>query len=140
MVGNGGFEEVELERGYYRITFKGNDATSKERASDFALLRASELMKNNQCNAFKVVRASDEVRTGGLLLPQTQTTNVSLSSFGNTTTGNSTSTRYGGGVATLYFPKTTLEVKCVTENPDVEKGIYETDFINSSLKSKYKIK
>ena len=39
----GGFTETQLAPDAYRIVFNGNSSTSKERAQDFALLRAAEL-------------------------------------------------------------------------------------------------
>jgi hypothetical protein len=39
----GGFTETQLSPDAYRIVFHGNSSTSKERAQDFALLRAAEL-------------------------------------------------------------------------------------------------
>ncbi|MHA3059905.1 CC0125/CC1285 family lipoprotein [Acinetobacter sp. ANC 4636] len=139
-IGNGGFDDTQLAPNYYRVTFKGNEKTSKERAKDFALLRASELMKQNGCQSFKVVKENDEVRTGDIFLPQTHTTNINTTQFGNYSTGTATTTSYGGGVAKLHFPKAIIEVLCVTDLPDISKNIYDTNFLNKSLKDKYKIK
>lgn len=139
-IGNGGFDDTQLSPNYYRVTFKGNERTSKERAKDFALLRASELMKQKGCPSFKVVKENNEVRTGNLFLPQAQTTNLSTTQFGNYSTGMATTTSYGGGVAKLYFPKVTIEILCVADLPDASNNIYDTDFLNKSLKEKYKIK
>ena len=55
IIGNGGFEDIELAPNYFQVVFKGNDATSEEKASDFALLRVSDLMLERDCNTFKVV-------------------------------------------------------------------------------------
>jgi len=40
----GGFSETRLAPDVFRITFRGNGYTSAERAQDFALLHASELV------------------------------------------------------------------------------------------------
>lgn len=139
-IGNGGFDETKLSDKYYRVTFKGNEKTSQERALDFALLRASDLMQSSGCKSFQVVKQSVNFKPVGLLLPQTQTTNLSSTQFGSYASGTATTTNYGGGVAMLNFPKAVIEVACTAEEVDVSKGIYSTDFINASLKEKYKVK
>lgn len=138
-IGNGGFEDVELASNYFRISFKGNEKTSKERAFDFTLLRASELMLARNCPSFLVVKSNEEVRKSALFIPQTQTTYSTATSYGNTAYGSSNTTIAGGGMATLYFPKVVMEIKCTTDLPDIEKNIYDAKFINHSLKTKYKI-
>ena len=138
-IGNGGFEDVELAPNYFRVTFRGNEKTSKERATDFTLLRASDLMLERNCPSFVVVKSSEEVRKGSLFIPQTQTTYSNATAYGNTAYGTATTTTMGGGFATLHFPKVTMEVKCTADLPDLEKNIYDVKFINKSLKTKYKI-
>lgn len=138
-IGNGGFEDIELEPGYYRVTFKGNEKTSKERANDFALLRASELFESKGCNSFKVIKSNNEINSGSVFIPQTQYTTANLTNYGSTAIGSAHSTTYGGGLINLHFPKTTLEAKCTEEKPDVQNGIYSTQFIKNAIRSKYKI-
>lgn len=136
---SGGFEETELEPGYFRVTFKGNDATSKERTADFALLRASELMEQKGCSSFRVVNWADNSRSGALFLPQTQSTLASATVVGNSAFGNATTSTYGGGVVGVVYPRISLDVKCSTDAPNLEQHIYDTKFINRSLKAKYKV-
>lgn len=136
---SGGFEETELEPGHFRVTFKGNDSTSKERATDFALLRASDLMMEKGCSAFKVLNQTDNSRSSALYLPQTQTTNASATIMGNSAFGNATTSTYGGGMLGIVFPRISLDVKCSTDVPNLEQHIYDTKFINQSLKTKYKV-
>lgn len=138
-IGNGGFEDVELSPDYFRVSFNGNEKTSKERATDFALLRASDLMLERSCPSFLVVKSSEEVRKGNLFIPQTQTTYSNATAYGNTAYGTANTTTLGGGLATLHFPKVVMEVKCTNDRPDLENKIYDTKFINKSLKAKYKI-
>lgn len=138
-VGNGGFDDTELAPKYFRVTFKGNEKTSLERATDFALLRTAELMQNKQCESFEIVKSTNEIRKGNIFLPQTQSTNVQVTNFGSTSVGNATTTNYGGGMAVLNFPKVTMESKCSDMKPDIQKSIYDTGFIINTLKHKYKI-
>lgn len=135
----GGFEDIELAPNYFRITFKGNAHTGQEKAHDFALLRAAELMSSRGCSAFEVVKSNSEVHEASIYIPQTQSTNATVSSFGNTTYGNATTTTYGGGQVKQYFPRTSMDVKCSEKSASVEDGVFDTTFIQRSLKQKYKI-
>ncbi|MDB0280628.1 hypothetical protein CTY88_03950 [Acinetobacter seifertii] len=139
-INGGGFNEVELAPNYFKVSFSGNEVTSKEKARDFALLRASDLMLARNCKSFQVLKTSDDSSSGQYFLPQTQTTNANVSVYGNSAYGNATTTTYGGGLVRAHYPKITLEVQCSTETWDLNKGIYDTNFINKSLKEKYKIK
>lgn len=136
---DGGFEELELAPNYFRISFKGNEVTSNEKVEDFALLRATDLMLERGCMTFKIVKSSNDSRYSNLYLPQTQTTNANVTSYGNAIYGNSTTSTYGGGIAQMVRSKATLEVTCSSEENNYEKGILDTQFLNSSLKKKYQL-
>lgn len=41
---NGGYSDIQLSENMFRISFSGNDLTSKSQVKDFALLRAANLM------------------------------------------------------------------------------------------------
>ena len=140
IIGKGGFEDIELAPNYFQVVFKGNDATSEEKASDFALLRVSDLMLERDCNTFKVVKHTSNGRSGSVFLPQTQTTNTSAYGYGNSAFGNVTTTTYGGGLLRTYMPRITIEAKCSSEAVDIENGVYDTKFLNRSIKNKYKLK
>lgn len=139
IIGNGGFEDTELAPNYFRVVFKGNDATSEEKASDFALLRTSDLMIERGCNAFKVVKYTSNGRSSAIMLPQTQTTYASVNNIGNQTFGSATTSSVGGGLMRLYMPRITIEAKCSSGDADIENGVYDSKFINQSIKKKYKI-
>lgn len=139
-INGGGFSEVELAPNYFKVSFSGNEVTSKEKVKDFAILRASDLMLARNCGSFQVMKTSDNSSSGQYFVPQTQSTNANVSVYGNSAYGNSTTTTYGGGLVNVQYPKITIEVQCSQEKWDVSKGIYDTKFINESLKEKYKIK
>ncbi|MFX9871525.1 hypothetical protein ABTP57_04425 [Acinetobacter baumannii] len=136
---SGGFTDTELAPGYYRITFRGNGVTSGERVSDFALLRASELMINRQCKNFQVLNSKDTVNTSYYSTPQTTITNVSAYRYGNYINGNATSVSSGGGYEAVNRARSTIEVRCVNQEPDPSMNIFDANFINQRLKQKYKI-
>ena len=137
---NGGFDSVELEPNYFRVVFKGNEKTSRERVNDFALLRVSDLMLERNCSSFAVVKSSNDIKKSTLVLPTTQTTNTTVTSYGNTTFAQTNSTPSNiGFIGSLEFPRSTIEARCSNEAPNIDLGIYDSKFINNSLRSKYKI-
>lgn len=137
---NGGFDSLELEPNYFRVVFKGNEKTSRERASDFALLRVSDLMLERNCSSFAVVKSSNDVKKSAFMLPSTQTSNSTITSYGNTTFAQTSTTPSNiGFIGSLEFPRSTIEARCSSEAPNIELGIYDSKFINNSLRSKYKI-
>jgi hypothetical protein len=52
----GGFDETQLDRDVFRVTFKGNGYTAPERATDLALLRCAEITLANGHKYFAVCR------------------------------------------------------------------------------------
>ncbi|WP_336948627.1 CC0125/CC1285 family lipoprotein [Acinetobacter junii] len=136
----GGFEETELAPGYYRINFRGNAFTSGEKVSQYALLRASELMLERSCNSFEVLNGKDYVNTLYMETPRTSTTNASAYVYGNYATGSATTTSYGGGLQSINKASTTLDVRCVNQEADPSRNIYDSQFLNQKLKKKYRIK
>ena len=53
----GGFSETQLSENVFQVSFRGNGYTSRERASDFALLRSSELSLLNGYRYFIIIEA-----------------------------------------------------------------------------------
>ncbi len=136
----GGFEDLELSPGYYRVNFWGNGVTSGERVRDLALLRAAELASKNKCRSFQVMNGRNAVSSTLVSLPKTQTTNTNAHIYGNYITGQSTTTTYGGGVQSINRANTSIDVRCVNQEADPSIDIYDTDFLKQKLKEKYKIK
>jgi hypothetical protein len=129
----GGYRETWLAPDVVRVSFRGNGYTARERAQDFALLRASELTLSHGYSYFAIMNEADT---------------VSQSSF--TTAGHSYSTGsvnfYGGSASysgqTTYQPGQThsgLLIKCFKNQP---KGVdtFNASFLQSSIRQTYKIR
>lgn len=127
-----GFNETELTQNHFKITFQGNEKTSIERASDLALLRASELMMAKECGNFKVLNTANE-NSSSLVLPQTHNINAYSSAIQNRIHGDTNE------LSKVYAPKSTVEVGCATENVSAESKIYASASINESIRHKYGI-
>lgn len=59
-----GYSDIKLEDNTFRITFKANAFTKKERVFDFALLRAAEVIIDNNFEYFIVLNEDDYNITG----------------------------------------------------------------------------
>ena len=88
----------------------------------------------------QVINSNTEIRTGSILLPQNQNTTINSTSFNGMTTTSANTQIYGGGIATLHFPKVSMEISCSNEVADLSKNIYDISFVMRSLKTKYQIK
>lgn len=71
---SGGFAEQRIESNRYRVSFTGNEYTSRQRVENYLLFRAAELTLANGYDTFTIVRRDTErdvdVRTyGGMGYP-----------------------------------------------------------------------
>ncbi|MFC3093007.1 hypothetical protein DRW07_02155 [Alteromonas sediminis] len=130
---DGGFSETEIQPNVFNVRFLGNEFTSKERASDFAMLRASELCLSRNLNYMEVGNvATETIKTAHV--PGSSTTTASAQGFGNSAFGTSTTTYTPG--TDLYSPESGLTVKCVPKNSE---GSWDASFLSRSLKTKYQM-
>lgn len=143
----GGFSDTQLAPDVFRVTFKGNGYTSRERTADFALLRAAELCQTNGFPFFAVVTGQSGGTASSYTTPSTAYTTGSGSyqgvATGNTISGSysyaGTTTYNPGQTFTWFKPETGLLVQGFKEKPD---GIYTFDstFLVKSIKDRYNIK
>jgi len=113
------------------VNFKGNGFTSRERSSDFALLRCAELANNNGFEYFTIIDAQQYTDNRTYTTP-TQT-KAKVSVYGNTAYGSSTT--YGGQTYNISKPSNSNTVICFKEKP--EGFSYNVKFLIRSLKEKY---
>ena len=70
----GGFSETQLGENVFQVTFKGNAYTSRERVSDFNLLRSAEITLENGYRYFVIVDSEKYSKTGSYRTPTTSQT------------------------------------------------------------------
>lgn len=63
----GGFTDQRLDEIHYRVTFKGNDVTSREQVETFMLYRAAELTVSQGFDWFQMVHRDTENRGGAYI-------------------------------------------------------------------------
>ena len=57
---SGGFAEQRIEQNRYRVSFTGNEYTSRQRVENYLLFRAAELTLANGFDSFTIVRSATE--------------------------------------------------------------------------------
>ena len=134
----GGFSETMLAPDVVRIRFIGNAYTSGERAQDFALLRAAEVMLGNEFPYFAVLNETSDKQVGTYTAPGSSTTTGTVNTYGNYGTYTANTTYNPGQTYVFYKPESGLLVQGFNEKPT---NVYAFDaaFIVKSLKTKYKI-
>jgi len=135
----GGFSETQLGENVFRVSFKGNAYTSRERASDFNLLRSAEVALENGHNFFIIVDSEQYSKTGAYTTPTTSHTTGSAYAYGNYAHGSATTKTTGGKMYFFSKPRTTNTIICFKDKPESGGLVYDAAFIIKSIKTKYKI-
>lgn len=126
---NGGFSSTQLGENIFEVHFWGNEYTSSERASDFALLRSAELTLERGFNYFIIDGDENTQQTDVHTTPITSRTELTWRGW---------ETKYSGGrTYTTSRPHARKVVVCFKGKPDWPGLIYEAQFVAQSLKGKY---
>lgn len=148
---SGGFSETRLSENIFRVSFGGNVFTSRERASDFNLLRSAEIALKNGFSYFVIVNSEVYSKTITYTTPTTSHTTIYTTPTTSRTTGSayvygnyvhgSATTRTTGG-RTYYFskPGTTNTIVCFKDKPEIGGLVYDAYYLFKSIKGKYGIK
>ncbi|NOZ84016.1 MAG: hypothetical protein GXP60_04290 [Epsilonproteobacteria bacterium] len=136
----GGFSETRLGKNIFKVTFNGNVYTSRERASDFALLRSAELALKNGFKYFIIVNSEKYAKTEAYTTPITSYTTGSAYGTGNYAYGNTTTTTTGGQTYFYSKPSSTNTIVAFKKKPKVKGLIYNAKFVIKSIRNKYGIK
>ena len=147
----GGFSETRLAPDVFRVSFRGNAYTSRERTQDFALLRAAEFTLEHGYAYLSVVDAVETETIAPILVApgRARTTgNAHISGTGRRYGRNTTfSGQANYSETTTYTPPTTLTVakpasglliRCYHEKPE-GISVLDAKFLLESLRAKYKI-
>lgn len=130
---SGGYSEVQLAENVFKVTFRGNGYTSREKAADFALLRSAELALEHGFKYFAVIDDQNYANHSTYVTPTT--TNASAFASGNAAYG--TSTTYGGQSFLISKPSSTNMIMCFPEKP--EGFSFNAEFVAKSLRETYKV-
>ena len=147
---SGGYSETQLDENVFKVVFRGNEYTSRERVADFTLLRSAELAMQNGYKYFVIVDANSYTTNSTYTTPTTATTNVNSSTYGtantygnntkyNTNThGTATTTVWGGQTYNISKPSSSNTIVCFKEKPAAGFS-YNAEFIFKNITKKYNI-
>ena len=129
-----GYSEAAVAADTFELTFRGNEATSVERATDFVLLRGATVALENDCRYFDIVAldvaSTDEERSRALEQRNPQTLdemNQGLLS--------------GQPVTDLVYdataPTAVVVMACVEESSGEDASAFDARFVRDSVTAKY---
>ncbi|MCP5015892.1 MAG: hypothetical protein GY938_11585 [Ketobacter sp.] len=136
---SGGHSETQLDEQVFKVTFRGNGYTRRERAADLSLLRCAELALQNGYNYFVIIDADSYVSNSTYTTPTTTNTTASAYGTGNYAYGTAQSTTYGGQTYNISKPSSTNVIYLLKENP-TDVFAYSAKFVYKSISEKYGIK
>ncbi len=122
---SGGYSDAQLSDNVFRVSFLGNGVTSYERASDFALLRASELALEHGYSYFVIEDSEMGVHTGYLMMPPGQSTAGSVPGRGRH--------------LPVSYPAPWYRVICYEERPQTDAEVIDARVLRDSLRRKYEL-
>jgi len=136
----GGFSETQLGENMWRISFQGNGYTSEDRTADFALLRSAELTLIQGYRYFIIIDGSQSTQTNiATIGGNTSRTYGSANTIGNTTTFNATTINTTPNIYMIRKPSATNTILMYKEDEKPEGIVYDAEFLDSSLRSKYEL-
>ena len=130
----GGFSDIQLGENIFRVSFRGNNYTSRERTLDFSLLRAAEICLEKNFRYFAISESSEYEKTGTFSTPMTLNTRAHGDGLGSTTNV------YGGETFLISKPITSITVVAFRKKPNINAIVYDAEFISKSIKTRYDIK
>jgi len=91
---SGGFSHVQVDSNTYRVSFRGNGYTSRDRVETYLMYRCAELTAETGHDYFVIVGGGTDARQGLITTPgtYTSTTTGSAMAFANTAYGSATTT------------------------------------------------
>ena len=135
---SGGYSETQLDENVFKVSFRGNGYTGRERVADFTLLRSAELALQNGYKYFVVVDANNYISNSTYTTPTTSNTTANVYGSGNYAYGNATTTTYGGQTYNISKPSSSNTIVCFKEKP--QSGFsYNAEFIHKNITQKYGI-
>jgi len=135
----GGYSDTQLGENIFQVSFRGNGYTSRERASDFSLLRSAELTLDRGFRYFVIVESEKDTKIGTYTTPTQSYTTGSAYGYGNYAYGTATTTTYGGQTYFITKPRTTNTILCFKQKPEIKGLVFDAEFVVKSIKQKYRI-
>jgi len=136
----GGYSDIQVGENIFQISFRGNGCTSRERASDFCLLRAAEVTLKNGYKYFVIGSGEKYSKTVICSTPSTSYTTGEAYGCCGYAYGTATTTTYGGHTYSISKPRVIYVIICFKEKPNYNGIVYNAELVVKSVKAKYDIK
>ncbi len=134
----GGYSETQLDVNVFKVAFRGNGFTGRERVADFTLLRSAQLALQNGYKYFVIINANSYTSNSTFTTPTTSNTTANVYGTGNYAYGNATTTTYGGQTYNVSKPSSTNTIACYKEKPKFGFS-YNAELIYKNITKKYGI-
>lgn len=131
----GGFTDLKIQEGVYRVNFAGNSYTSEQRSEAFALLRASEIALKEGYKYFSIIEGGTKIKADYDVSSPTYYTYGQVDENGMY---SASTVPIGGGVHSTDRPRTSLLIKCYKEKPKFD--VLDAAQVSQNIKSQYNIK
>ncbi len=135
---SGGYSETQLDKNTFKVSFIGNRYTGRERVSDFALLRSSELALQYGYKYFDVIDMKSITTNSTFAAPTRSDTIDSVYGHDNTTNGDDKTFTYSGQKYNTSSPGFLYTIVCLKEKPENDIP-YNAAHIYKSIAAKYGI-
>jgi len=133
----GGFAETQLQENIFTVYFRGNGYTSRERCSDFALLRCAELTLDQGFEYFAVADSVQDAKTMLYSTGGSSHTYGTVNTFGNTSYGSFKTYHSGSTTIPISKPQSSYTIFCFNEKPEANVLVFDAAFLAKSLREKY---
>lgn len=135
----GGFSDTQLAENVFHVSFDGNGFTTRERASDFNLLRCAEISLSHGFPFFMIVDSEGYSETQIYRNPIITKTTGNAYINNGFISGNVTTRTTGGQINSISRPHANRVIMCFKESQQAPRFIYDAKLLVRTIKGKYNI-
>lgn len=132
----GGFSETRLQENVFSVYFRGNGYTSRERSTDFALLRGAELTMEYGFKFFIISDSTQDTTTSYYNTGGASTTHGTINTVGNTSHALFNTKNSGTTTIPIQKPSSVITFVCFKEKPEGMMA-FDANFLANSIRHKY---
>ena len=135
---SGGFSETRLQENAFSVSFRGNGYTSRERSTDFALLRCAELTLENGFKFFVITDSAQDTKTAYYNTGGSSQTYGTVNTIGNTSYGSFNTYHSGSTTVPIHKPRSAYTIFCFKEKPEGAMA-FDAAYLADSIRQKHGI-
>lgn len=137
----GGYSNMKIQDNIFKVQFRGNAYTSREKTEDFALLRCAEVALENGYRYFVVLEEKSSSKKGAYTTPVQANTYGTVNVYGNSGSYHQNTTVTGGQTHFFSKPSTQTTIQCFKEKPEnIPVIVYDAEQVKTNTKEHYGIK